>query len=261
MTGTDGGLAGRHALVTGSSSGLGVDFARELARRGAGLTLVARREDRLRAVARELADTHGVEVQVLVLDLNEADAPTGCWPTPRLAGGPSTCWSTTPASGSTAASASWTGARAGHAGAGHDRARAPDQAVPARHAGAAQRLGPQHRLDRRLPAIAAVRQLLGRQELHPQLHRGARLRAAGRRGAGHGAVARDRGHRLPQGLGPAGHPLPADGHDGQPHRGPPGHRRHAQGPPQPGPGPAERGQRLDQPAAPPAGCRPPWPTA
>jgi short-subunit dehydrogenase len=75
MTGTDGGLAGRHALVTGSSSGLGVDFARELARRGAGLTLVARREDRLRAVARELADTRGVEVQVLVLDLNEADAP------------------------------------------------------------------------------------------------------------------------------------------------------------------------------------------
>ncbi|MFL5879080.1 MAG: SDR family NAD(P)-dependent oxidoreductase, partial [Actinomycetota bacterium] len=61
---TDGGLAGRHALVTGASSGLGVDFARELARRGAGLTLVARREDRLRAVARELADTHGVEVQV-----------------------------------------------------------------------------------------------------------------------------------------------------------------------------------------------------
>jgi short-subunit dehydrogenase len=54
MTGTDGGLAGRHALVTGSSSGLGVDFARELARRGAGLTLVARREDRLRALEREL---------------------------------------------------------------------------------------------------------------------------------------------------------------------------------------------------------------
>ena len=68
MTGTDGGLAGRHALVNGSSSGLGVDFARELARRGAGLTLVARREDRLRAVARELADTQarGRRVDVLV---------------------------------------------------------------------------------------------------------------------------------------------------------------------------------------------------
>ena len=75
MRGTTGGLAGRHALVTGASSGLGVDFARELARRGAGLTLVARREDRLRALARELADAHGVDAHVVVLDLNEAGAP------------------------------------------------------------------------------------------------------------------------------------------------------------------------------------------
>jgi short-subunit dehydrogenase len=75
MRGTTGGLAGRHALVTGASSGLGVDFARELARRGAGLTLVARREDRLRTLARELADAHGADAHVVALDLNEADAP------------------------------------------------------------------------------------------------------------------------------------------------------------------------------------------
>jgi short-subunit dehydrogenase len=75
MRGTTGGLAGRNALVTGASSGLGVDFARELARRGAGLTLVARREDRLRALARELADAHGADVRVVALDLNDADAP------------------------------------------------------------------------------------------------------------------------------------------------------------------------------------------
>ena len=78
MTGTNGStaaLSGRHALVTGASSGLGVDFARELAGRGASLTLVARREDRLRALQRELADRTGVEVRVVALDLNDPGAP------------------------------------------------------------------------------------------------------------------------------------------------------------------------------------------
>jgi short-subunit dehydrogenase len=75
MRSTPAALAGRHALVTGASSGLGADFARELARRGAGLTLVARREDRLRALQRELEGGHGAEVQVVALDLNDPDAP------------------------------------------------------------------------------------------------------------------------------------------------------------------------------------------
>lgn len=70
MTGTT--LRGRHAVVTGASSGLGADFARELARRGADLTLVARREDRLRSLQRELA---GVEVRLAVLDLTAPQAP------------------------------------------------------------------------------------------------------------------------------------------------------------------------------------------
>jgi uncharacterized protein len=68
-------LRDRRALVTGASSGLGADFARELARRGAALTVVARREDRLRSLRRELADAHGVEVEVVALDLNQAGAP------------------------------------------------------------------------------------------------------------------------------------------------------------------------------------------
>ena len=74
MTSTDPDLAGRHALVTGASSGLGADFARELARRGATLTLVARREDRLRSLQGELAAA-GTEAEVVALDLNDPAAP------------------------------------------------------------------------------------------------------------------------------------------------------------------------------------------
>jgi uncharacterized protein len=58
------------AVVTGASSGLGVDFARELAARGHGVTLVARREDRLRELAAELGNA--VRTEVIVCDLADS---------------------------------------------------------------------------------------------------------------------------------------------------------------------------------------------
>lgn len=79
-------LRGRTALVTGASSGLGVDFARELAARGANLVLVARREDLLRKHADEIAARHGVKVAIIALDLAERDAPQRLYDRLKAAG-------------------------------------------------------------------------------------------------------------------------------------------------------------------------------
>lgn len=65
---------GKLALVTGASSGLGLEFARLLAADGYDLALVARSGERLERLARELAATHGIRAQAIVQDLSSADA-------------------------------------------------------------------------------------------------------------------------------------------------------------------------------------------
>jgi uncharacterized protein len=60
------------ALVTGASSGIGAAIARSLAGRGQGLTLVARREERLTELAEELQRRYGVRAETIVCDLADA---------------------------------------------------------------------------------------------------------------------------------------------------------------------------------------------
>ncbi len=66
---------GRWAVVAGASEGLGAAFASELAARGHDLVLIARRADALAELARELRETHRVEVVTLAVDLGSAAFP------------------------------------------------------------------------------------------------------------------------------------------------------------------------------------------
>ena len=60
------------AVITGASAGIGTEFARQLAARGHGVFLVARREDRLRELASEIERDHGVRAEFAACDLGDA---------------------------------------------------------------------------------------------------------------------------------------------------------------------------------------------
>jgi short-subunit dehydrogenase len=70
----DGHEVGR-VLITGASAGIGAELAREFARNGHQLTLVARRRAKLAAVAAELEREHYVDVRTIVQDLAKPTGP------------------------------------------------------------------------------------------------------------------------------------------------------------------------------------------
>ena len=65
----------RTALVTGASAGLGREFASQLAAQGLDLVLVARRRDKLLALAGELSARHGVQAHAFAADLSRRAPP------------------------------------------------------------------------------------------------------------------------------------------------------------------------------------------
>lgn len=66
-------LKGQVALVTGCSAGLGVQMAKALANQGAAIVPVARREDKIQAVAKEIADEFGVETYPVRCDVTDTE--------------------------------------------------------------------------------------------------------------------------------------------------------------------------------------------
>ena len=64
----------RRALITGASSGIGKRFAKELARRGMDLVIVARSKEALEELAKSLQASYSVSVVVLVADLNDRNS-------------------------------------------------------------------------------------------------------------------------------------------------------------------------------------------
>ena len=65
-------LTGRVAIVTGASSGLGVEFARALANQGADIAIVARREEKLKEVQKEI-EKIGVTCRYYICDVMQTD--------------------------------------------------------------------------------------------------------------------------------------------------------------------------------------------
>jgi len=81
-------LRGKTALITGASSGMGADFARQFAALGCSLILVARRLERLQALQAEISNQYGVPVECVAMDLLAEAAPQRLYDQLKASGRP-----------------------------------------------------------------------------------------------------------------------------------------------------------------------------
>jgi uncharacterized protein len=79
---------GMRALVTGASSGIGEHIARQLAARKMNLVITARRKERLEGLAKELRAAHGIDIEIVALDLGQPTAPAELFEKTEGAGKP-----------------------------------------------------------------------------------------------------------------------------------------------------------------------------
>ncbi|WP_053375061.1 SDR family NAD(P)-dependent oxidoreductase [Paenibacillus sp. FJAT-27812] len=75
---------GKWALITGASSGIGEQFARQLAKQGCHLVLAARSESKLESLAAELKKTYPIKTEVIRVDLSKEGAPSELYQQCRL---------------------------------------------------------------------------------------------------------------------------------------------------------------------------------
>ena len=66
-------LSGRVAIVTGCSTGLGVQMAKALASQGASIVALARRKDKIEAVAKEIGELYGVPTYAVCCDITDTE--------------------------------------------------------------------------------------------------------------------------------------------------------------------------------------------